>query len=599
MSQTFGQHMLNSLLPEGHKTTDILSKSSLNKKLTLMAKENSQLYTETVSKLKHFGDEISTLEGVSVGLDDITPEYARRDAILGPAAEKLKHEPDSAKRETIILKLQDQMTEMTKTHPGSMTAMALYGARGNIPQLMKTVVTPVASVDGKGALIPWLHDKSYSEGLSAASYWVAGTEARNNTIKSATSVAEPGDLAKILTSSMYDQVITADDCGTHNGIAFPLADSQVLGRYLCKDQEGVKRNTLVTPDVAGKLKKHATVAYVRSPMTCEERHGVCRHCYGLDEKGNLHQVGVNVGVRASNAMAEPLTQFSLNAKHGVRVIKGASSNLEGIAGLRQLVEVPQSFVNKATLAEKDGKVEKIEEAPHGGYYVTVAGTVHYVSPHLKVLVHLGQAVEAGDVLSEGIPKPDEIVHHKGLGHGRAYLVNALHNIYLSAGTNLDKRHLEILARSDLSHVKILTHSEEHPELLKGDLVPYGHYLDAIREHLTPVSLAKAEGAVLGKGVLHFTAGSPITASMISTLQHNGIKTVEIDPDAPQVASVMRPMTRTPLLNPDWLARLSHRYLKQSLLQGAHIGDATDFHSTHPVPAYISGSEFGSAPDGRY
>jgi hypothetical protein len=45
--------------------------------------------------------------------------------------------------------------------------------------------------------------------------------------------------------------------------------------------------------------------------------------------------------------------------------------------------------------------------------------------------------------------------------------------------------------------------------------------------------------------------------------------------------------------------LAHRYLKDSLLQGARTGAASDLHSTHPVPAYAYGAEFGMGPEGRY
>lgn len=600
MAQTLGHLLVNDVLPAGHRSTEPLGKSALTKKLTSIAKEDPKAYVTVVSKLKKLGDELSTLEGVSVGLDDIVPDYATRDKLLKPAVEAAKQAKTHAEREKVILAVQDQMLQYTKTHPGTMTEMALSGARGNIPQLMKTVGSPVAAVDHKGAITPWLISRSYSEGLTPAEYWVTGNEARINTIKSSTSVAEPGDLAKILVNNLYPYVITADDCGTHNGITASLSDGHILGRYLAKDIERHKRNELVTAGVVADLKKaHHSTAFVRSPMTCELHDGICKKCQGLDEKGKPHSIGINVGVRAAQALSEPLTQFTLNAKHGVRVIKGASKELEGMAGVRQMIEVPQSFFNKATLAAKAGKVSRVVNAPHGGHYVYVDQQEHYVGPNLNVLVHVGQQVEAGDALSEGVPKPDEVVAHKGLGAGRHYLVEALHRLYKGQGVDVDKRHLEILAKADLNHVQVLTQADAHPELLRGDVVSYEKYRAAVSQNLVRVPLAKAEGRALGKEVMHFTVGTPLTPSIIGTLQQHGVTHVHISETAPQVAFIMKPMTRNPLLSPDWMARMSHRYLKDSLLKGAHFGDATDFHSTHPVPAYAYGVEFGSGKDGRY
>lgn len=599
MAQSLGQLLVNDLMPDGHRSNDALGKSNLTKKLTEIARSDPSGYVDIVSKLKRLGDELATLEGCSVGLADIAPVYGLRDKILNPAIEAVKRAKTPQEREKIILAVQDKIMAHTRTHPGSMTQMALSGARGNIPQLMKTVASPVAAIDVKGQITPWLIGKSYSEGLSAADYWVAGNESRINTVKSSTSVAEPGDVAKIMVNTMYPMVITRDDCGTFNGLSMPVGDSHAVGRYLAKDQHGHRRNELITGALMSQLRSKVDKLFVRSPMTCDSHDGVCRKCQGLDEKGHPHQIGVNVGVRAAQALSEPLTQFALNAKHGVRVLKGSEKKLEGMTGLRQLLEVPQSFFNKATLAERAGRITKIVPAPHGGHYVYVEGVEHYVGPTLRVLVHVGSMVHAGDVLSEGIPKPDEVVKHKGLGVGRQYIVDQLHDIYAGQGLNMDKRHLELLARSDLSHVKVTDHSDKHPDLLKGEMVPYEKYKTSIGQHTKTVPLERAQGALLGKEVLHFTVGTPLTPVIIAALRSNGIHNVEIAEDAPRTEFVMRPITRTPLLNPDWMARMAHRYLKESLVRGAHYGDSSDLHGSHPVPAYAYGAEFGSGRDGKY
>jgi hypothetical protein len=63
--------------------------------------------------------------------------------------------------------------------------------------------------------------------------------------------------------------------------------------------------------------------------------------------------------------------------------------------------------------------------------------------------------------------------------------------------------------------------------------------------------------------------------------------------------IMKPIARTPLLNPDVLARMAHRNLKQTLLEGAAFGERSDIAGYHPIPAFIFGAEFGQGPQGRY
>jgi hypothetical protein len=48
-----------------------------------------------------------------------------------------------------------------------------------------------------------------------------------------------------------------------------------------------------------------------------------------------------------------------------------------------------------------------------------------------------------------------------------------------------------------------------------------------------------------------------------------------------------------------MARLAHRYLKDTILSGAHKGESSELHGVNAVPAYASGSEFGQGEDGKY
>jgi hypothetical protein len=272
--------------------------------------------------------------------------------------------------------------------------------------------------------------------------------------------------------------------------------------------------------------------------------------------------------------------------------------LEGIKGVRQFLEIPTSFLHKAVLAEHDGKITRVDTAPQGGVYVSVDDARHYVPPDQTVLVSPGQPVFAGDALSDGVPRPDEVVRHKGLGEGRRYLVDALHDVYRRSGADIDKRHLETLARSVLSHVQIVDPGPED-SFMKGDVVDHNRFKAALARTRRTLPSGDAVGETLARDTLHFTAGTRVTPTVSATLIRRGIQDVEVVDHGPMAIPFMRPASRTPLLNPDWMARLGHRYLKETLLAGAHRGDESDIHGYSPVPAYAAGTSFGLGQEGRY
>src|SRR5690606_14564997 len=61
---------------------------------------------------------------------------------------------------------------------------------------------------------------------------------------------------------------------------------------------------------------------IRTPLTCETRHGLCAHCYGRDlGRGSLVNRGEAVGVIAAQSIGEPGTQLTMRTFH----IGGAAS----------------------------------------------------------------------------------------------------------------------------------------------------------------------------------------------------------------------------------------------------------------------------------
>lgn len=598
MSFTLGQMLINDILPKGMEINGPVTKKDLNSRMLDLAKSDTPDAARRIDALRRLGHELSTTTGVSATLDDITPDYASRDRIVKPALHRLQGMEDTDARRMLIKDTQQELMEATKANKGSFGMMVRSGARGKPVQLMKTVAAPVMALTHTGEPVPWLIPRSWSEGLRTSEAWATHVETRNNQIDTRLAVTEPGDMGKILVNNMADQLVTTDDCGTRNGVMMGIEDPQTADRFLARGEGGFPKDTVTAPRMLTKLKaKGIKAVMVRSPMTCESKSGVCQKCFGLNQAGRTHEIGTNVGIRSAQALAEPLTQFALSAKHGVRSTVDDAAKVQGHKGFRQLLDIPQTFANKAGVAPEDGIITRIEKAPQGGHFIYVGESQMYTAPGYAPTVKENQHVLAGDVLTKGIANPSDIVKHKGLGAGRQYLVEQIQGLYKNQGVNIDRRHLELLTKAHLNRVRV--DHDPSGRFFPGEPVEYNKFISSLQDDAEDMSLDKAAGKTLGGNSLHFTAGTRITPDVIAALKEARVKTVPVIHNMPQVTPIMRPIVRNPLLNPDWIARLGHRYLTESLLQGAHFGEKSDIHGQHPIPAIAYGAEFGNGPGGNY
>lgn len=602
--RTLGRMLIEDEIPEKYRPAAgaVYTKGTLYKAMIRMAKEDPHTYAEVIPRIKAVGDRIATIDGMSVGLDDIAPVYSERDKILKPAIAAFEKASTRADRQRIASDTQAKLLEYAKTHPGTLGDMARSGGRGNNVQLMKTVGSPVAANDAKDRVQPWLIRTGYGEGLSAADWWATNQEARMAAAKGTIEVSEPGDISKIIANNVSGQVVSTADCHTRNGIDVQTSTNDALDRYLVAQAGGHAAGSLVTDAVLGSLRKHSPpipTVRVRSALTCEAVSGVCQKCVGLTATGQPYRIGDNVGIRAAHAMSEPLTQLALNAKHGVRMASG-SGGIGGLQGFRAMIETPENFSGKATLAPVDGTVTEVKTAPQGGWYVRVgtAEPVH-VPATLSPIVRVGDKVHAGDAVSKGTPRPADVVAHKGLGTGRQYLVGALQQIYKDSGVDMDRRHLEILAKSTLNHYDVTHVDRPTPGILRGDVMDHNRFRMLAATMKESVPVPDAQGRMLADPVLEHLPGTKITAEIVSQLKRAGVKTVSVSALGVSVTPRMDAATRNPLLHPDWAVKVGHRYLRNTLVEGAARGETTDTRSRNPLPALIFNPDFGTGPDGLY
>lgn len=413
----------------------------------------------------------------------------------------------------------------------------------------------------------------------------------SNSTKRAT--AKGGDFSKQLSQAAASLIITEKDCGSANGIDLDIDDRSLRGRVLARETGGVPAGTVLDKEVLSQLrKKGAKVLIARSSMTCQAKEGLCAHCIGLQANGKFPTKGDAVGITAANSVGEPITQMALNTKHQ----GGAASSKREYSGfemINQFAQSPETFPDKSVLASTDGRVTKIIEAPQGGFYVTVNDKPHYVAPGYPITVQVGDTLEAGDELSEGLADPGEVVALRGIGEGRKYYANRFKKLLDDSGMEADRRNTELLARATLDHIQV-TDVRDDEDYIPDDVISYSKYAS---NYVPPVNtkrtgLSKAAGQYLQTPVLHYTLGTKITPKIVKHLSDTGYTDVFTSPDAPTFKPTMVRLRTASHQGGDWLAAMNTSYLKKQLSDAALRGDSTNVESNvHFAPRLAIGANF--------
>ena len=281
--------------------------------------------------------------------------------------------------------------------------------------------------------------------------------------------------------------------------------------------------------------------------------------------------------------------------------------ISGIPFLEAFTGSPETFPERAAVATKDGKVTKIEDAPQGGKYIYIGDDKHYVLPDTDINVKVGDSVEAGDIMSDGLADPEDIVRYKGIGEGRRYYANRLKQLLDDSGAVASLRNTEMIARAALNTVRI-TDPDGFGGYLPEDIVSY----NKIEANYTPREDSKVskvkdnDSNLLGKyieqPVLHYSIGTRITPSVLKNLKEIDVDEVTVNDEPPGFEPVMvRAAEVTSKGEDDWLVRMQGSYLKAGLIDSAIKGLDTNIRSnSNPYARLGQGYDFAKNIDqGKY
>ena len=610
-STTVGKILVDSQLPEDLREHGVLDKKGLSALLSDVARKYPTRYREISKNLADIGWRAAQeTGGFSFGMQHLrkSPYAAAAQAqmkqrIAGILADdRLSDE----QRDAAIIKLvgprmkelQDKVYEEADRE-GNPLAMQLKGAgRGNKMSLASLLSGDMLYSDHHDKVIPVPVFSSYSEGLKPWEAWSGSYGARKGVLATKFATSDAGFFGKQLAQIAHRLVVTdLDDHRPHDataprGLPVDASDMDNEGSLLAQDIGPYSRNTVLTSKILKHVQQlgHKKIL-VRSPLVGgSPEGGVYARDVGVREHGDLPGRGTNAGMTAVQALSEGVSQGMLSMKHSGGVA-GEGKSLSGFDYINSLVQVPKHMEGGATHADTSGIVSRIEDNPAGGLFVSINGQKHFIHDTQKPLIKVGDRVEAGDVLSDGIPSPAKVVEHKGIGEGRRYFVKAFGDTMKQAGLKAHRRNIELLSRGLINHVRL---TEEMGDYVPEDVVPY-----STLEHIyRPREGAKFDkpnnlaGHHLEKPVLHYTIGTQLTPNVLKELNDFGVQKVAAHPDPPPFKPEMIRGMGNLGVDPDWMTNQFGSGLKKSLLHGVQRGTTSDEAGTSFVPSLARGVDFG-------
>jgi len=576
---TLGRLLLESRMPRDfHLNKDILhnplwvidKKSLTSQIITPLAKNHTRDFAHVVDQLKDLGNEWAYKMGFSFGLKDLAT-IPQRGKILGDANKLAidikKNVKDKGEQDKQLIEVYQKATEQLE-HAARMPSgqnrladMVISGARGKPEQLRQMIAAPMLVQDSHNNTIPTPILRNYAEGLDIGDYWLAQHGARKGTLQRVLGTSEPGVVSKDIINSTIATIIASPDCKTTHGMLMEVGHKDINDRYLSKsyklkDGHEIKAGTLITPEVLNHFKNSKIdKVLVRSPLKCQHGEGICAKCFGLNESGKLHEVGINIGVLAGQALSEPAVQMAMDAFHtgGVASGRGAMS-VDRLTRLRNALNLPAKLKNSATLSRVTGKITNIKKDAVGGVDLFIGDEKHFVPKDLvNHDIKVGDEVKKGQQVSHGFTNPHHLLPLTDMHTVQNHLTNEMYGgLYEKEGVR--KRNVEVVVRALTNLTKVKDPGSS--DFMQGDIVP--------------TSVVEELNRGLSKDKKHITHG-PILKS-ISQI----------------------PLTGTT----DWMSRLNYRELHSTLQQAAAQGWKSDIHGKNPIPGAAFGAEFGKPSAGK-
>jgi DNA-directed RNA polymerase subunit beta' len=511
-----GRVLFNSALhPDLRFINKTINKKEMGSLLdTAYDKVGQTAMVEMLDEIKALGYHWSTHSGISLGVGDVIVPPEKKE-ILDVT---LEQEEDLTSQYEMGILTEDEymrqkdilwsdagrliadkiMESMDETNP--LRIMVDSGARGSRGQVAQMAGIRGLMADPSGRIIRYPIVANFKEGLNTLEYFISTHGARKGLADTALRTAKSGYLTRRLVDVAQDLIIMDEDCGTDKGIeirpllqqdgkaTIPMSE-RLAGRTSLRDvvdpETGellLARDEEISAEKAEYIEsKGISSVWVRSPLTCGLRHGICRACYGRDLATRKKvAIGESVGVVAAQSIGEPGTQLTMRTFHtgGVRQFTGEDIT-QGLPRIEQLFEVRRPK-KVAILAEVSGTLLEIRETDGKKKLVIGVvkedGTEERISYNIPASQNLlsgieeGCTITKGMVLTEGYIDPQQLLEVEGLEAVQHYLLDGIQEVYRSQGVSINDKHIETILRkvAPINRVRVI--EEGDSSFVSGELV---------------------------------------------------------------------------------------------------------------------------------
>ncbi|WP_285023072.1 DNA-directed RNA polymerase subunit beta' [Lactobacillus delbrueckii] len=492
-----------------------------------------QRTSEYLDDLKEMGYSASTISGLTIGMADI-PETKTKDALVAEARKQVKQVSKMFRRGKLsdkerhdnIIKIwtdckdavQQEIAEF-KDQKNPISVMQQSGARGNISNFTQLAGMRGLMATPSGELFEIPVISNFKEGLTVLELFMSTHGARKGMTDTALKTAQSGYLTRRLVDVAQDVIIREDDCGTDRGItAKAIVDKdaglieslydRLVGRFTNRTirdpQTGeviCSKGVLMDEQMAQKIVDAGVQeVQIRSILTCNTSHGICRKCYGRNlATAEEVEIGEAVGTVAAQSIGEPGTQLTLRTFH-TGGVAGAEDITQGLPRVQELFEA-RNPKGRAVISEVDGVVDKIESnAAEHLQEITVKGKIDtrvYTIPYTaKPAVQEGDEIHRGDKLIPGSIDPKELIKVTDTLTTEEYILAEVQKSYRTQGGDLADKHAEVLTRQMLQKVRVLDPGET--DILPGEVMDIAEFRDRNRDVIISGGIpATAQAYILG------------------------------------------------------------------------------------------------------
>jgi len=500
---TYGRILFNEALPSGfdfvnEAVTSIIIKQLLTKAFNTHTGEE---VAEMIDAIKDLGFWAGTLSGLSFGISD-AKVLPQKEAMLNEAEKEVsKIEENFAQglitaeekrrlTQEVWINVSEELVDKTwdaldEDNPIKIVINAKVG-RTSKDQVKQLAAMRGLIVDPVGKIVELPIKSNFREGLSEFEYVTSSRGSRKGLTDTAIKTADAGYLTRRLVDVAHDVIVRDEDCGTKEKYVVrrnPRANvffTRILGRYLAEDIVDTKSKVMFKKgELLDELKAKEVDAnpnvnevFIRSPLTCSLRHGICVKCYGWDfSNKKVVARGTPVGVIAAESIGEPGTQLTLKTKH-----TGGIVGVDITQGLPRVEELFEARTPKilSPLSEISGKI-KISETNEGWKVVVNSKEAklkderEYIIPKsIKLAIKDGDFIESGSPLAAGSLDIKEILLIKGLLTAQEYIVSEIQKVYESQGIPINDKHFEVIVRKMSDDVKVATSGDT--AFLPGEII---------------------------------------------------------------------------------------------------------------------------------